>query len=103
MAEVMEGTCKHEYASKAKANAGLTTGIIGTSLAGLLTLGAMNNGNGLLGGILGGKPECQGVPHGELYNERKEQADFVELTNSTMSHKSQQTRRLTRIFSIFTR
>ena len=80
MAEVMEGTCKHEYASKAKANAGLTTGIIGTSLAGLLTLGAMNNGNGLLGGILGGKPECPGIPHGELYNERKEQADFVELT-----------------------
>ena len=79
MAEVMEGTCKHEYASKSKANAGLTTGIIGTSLAGLLTLGAMSNGNGILGGILGGKPD-PGVPHGELYNERKEQADFVELT-----------------------
>jgi hypothetical protein len=80
MAEVMEGTCKHEYASKAKANAGLTTGIIGTSLAGLLTLGAMSNGSGLLGGIVGGKPDCPGVPHGELYNERKEQADFVEIT-----------------------
>ena len=80
MAEVMEGTCKHEYASKAKANAGLTTGIIGTSLAGLLTLGAMSNGGGLLGGIVGGKPDCQAVPHGELYNERKEQADFVEVT-----------------------
>lgn len=26
MAEVMEGTCKHEYASKAKGNAGLTLG-----------------------------------------------------------------------------
>ena len=80
MAEVMEGTCKHEYASKAKANAGLTTGIIGTSLAGLLTLGAMSNGCGLLGGIVGGKPDCPSVPHGELYNERKEQADFVEVT-----------------------
>ena len=81
MAEVMEGTCKHEYASKAKANAGLTTGIICTSLAGLLTLGAMSNGNGLLGGIVGGKPDCpSSVPHGELYNERKEQADFVEVT-----------------------
>ena len=80
MAEVMEGTCKHEYASKAKANAGLTTGIIGTSLAGLLTLGAMSNGCGLLGGIVGGKPDCSSVPHGELYNERKEQADFVEVT-----------------------
>ena len=80
MAEVMEGTCKHEYASKAKANAGLTTGIIGTSLAGLLTLGAMGNGNGILGGLLGGKPECQGVPHGELYNERKETQDYIQLT-----------------------
>ena len=38
----------------------------------------MSNGNGLLGGIIGGKPDCPGVPHGELYNERKEQADFVE-------------------------
>ena len=37
-----------EYASNGKANAGLTTGIIGTSLAGLLTLGGMNGG-GLLG------------------------------------------------------
>jgi hypothetical protein len=81
MAEVMEGTCMHDkYASKAKANAGLTTGIIGTSLAGLLTLGAMNNGNGLLGGILGGKPNCPDVPHGELYNERKETQDYIELT-----------------------
>ena len=79
MAEVMEGTCKHEYASKAKANAGLTTGIIGTSLAGLMALGAI--GKGGLGGILGGNPDpCSGVPHGELYNERKEQSDFVELT-----------------------
>ena len=75
MAEVMESTCKHEYASKAKGNAGLTLGIIGTSLAGLMALG-----NGGIGNLIGGKPECQGVPHGELYNERKEQNDFVELT-----------------------
>ena len=33
-----------EYASNGKANAGLATGIIGTSLAGLLTLGGMNGG-----------------------------------------------------------
>lgn len=77
MAEVMEGM--HEkYASNAKGNAGLTLGIIGTSLAGLMALG---NGNGIAG-LLGGNKsqECAGVPHGELYNERKEQADFVELT-----------------------
>jgi hypothetical protein len=78
MAEVMENTCHHkEYASKAKANAGLTTGIIGTSLAGLLTLGVLGKGTGIMGGT---GPSCPGVPHGELYNERKEQADFVELT-----------------------
>lgn len=40
-----------EYASNGKANAGLTTGIIGTALAGLLWA---NGGNGGLGGILGG-------------------------------------------------
>ena len=78
MAEVMEHACQHkEYASKSKANAGLTTGIIGTSLAGLLTLGVLGKGSGLLGG---NGPACPGVPHGELYNERKEQADYVELT-----------------------
>jgi hypothetical protein len=81
MAEVMEGTCMydHKYASKAKANAGLTTGIIGTSLAGLMALGALGKGGGILG-IGGPGPSCPGVPHGELYNERKEQEDFVELT-----------------------
>ena len=73
----MEGTCTHkEYATKGKANAGLTLGIIGTSLAGLMALG-----NGGIGSLLGGGSQnCPGVPHGELYNERKEQADFVELT-----------------------
>lgn len=39
-----------EFASNGKANAGLATGIIGTTLGGLLTLG---NGTGLLGGIGG--------------------------------------------------
>jgi hypothetical protein len=77
MAEVMEGK---QYASNAKANAGLTTGIIGTSLAGLLTLGAMNGGKGLLGGLLGGGCPDPQVPTGDLYNERKETADYIELT-----------------------
>jgi hypothetical protein len=77
MAEVMEGACMHDkYASKAKGNAGLTLGIIGTSLAGLMALGG-----GGIGNLLGtGKPECPGVPHGELYNERKETQDFIALT-----------------------
>ena len=79
MAEVMENTCHHDkYATKAKANAGLTTGIIGTSLAGLMALGAIGKGGGLLN--LGGGCPNPGVPQGELYNERKEQEDYVELT-----------------------
>ena len=51
--------------------------IIGTALGGLLSLKS-----GLFNGILGGcgcQNEC-GVPHGELYNERKENEDYVELT-----------------------
>lgn len=45
-----------EYASNGKANAGLTTGIIGTSLAGLLWANGANGGGngGLLGGLFGG-------------------------------------------------
>ena len=75
----MENTCHHDkYATKAKANAGLTTGIIGTSLAGLLALGAIGKGGGLLN--LGGGCPNPGVPQGDLYNERKETEDYIELT-----------------------
>lgn len=51
--------------------------IIGTSLAGLLALRG-----GIFNGILGGgtpNPD-DGIPHGERYNERKEQEDYVALT-----------------------
>ena len=84
MAEVME---HKEYASNAKANAGLTTGIIGTSLAGLLAIKS-----GMLNGILGGGCGCNNtwnngcgdgnvnVPYGSLYNERKECQDYIDLT-----------------------
>jgi hypothetical protein len=44
------------YATNGKANAGLTLGIIGTSLAGLLA--ANGNGGGLFGGLLGGGNNC---------------------------------------------
>ena len=78
MAEVMNNEMHNQkhYASNAKANAGLTTGIIGTSLAGILALK-----DGLFNGLLGGSStkDCA-VPHGELYNERKEQEDYVALT-----------------------
>lgn len=57
--------------------------IIGTSLAGILALK-----DGLFNGLLGGgnnNTGCgcagyDGIPHGERYNERKEQEDYVALT-----------------------
>lgn len=77
MAEVVEGVMHKDIPSKGKVNGALTTGIIGTSLSGLLALGALGMGSG----IFGGKPNgCVNVPHGELYNERKETADYIELT-----------------------
>lgn len=39
------------YASKSVGNAGLVTGIVGTTLG---AINAMNNGGGILGGVLGG-------------------------------------------------
>ena len=47
------------YASNGKANAALTTGIIGTSGFGLSLLNALGNGGGILGALGGGaKPVC---------------------------------------------
>ena len=55
MAIVHDGT---NYATNGKANAALTTGIIGTSGFGLSLLNSLGNGGGL-GGLLGGaKPAC---------------------------------------------
>ena len=81
MAEVVEGV-KHmqEIPSKGKVNAALTTGIIGTSLSGLMALGALGIGTGVLGKGNGNNCPTSSVPHGELYNERKEQADYIEIT-----------------------
>lgn len=82
MAEVMEGVkhthdCK-EIPSMGKANAALTTGIIGTSLSGIMALGALGIGKGLFG--FGGNQSNPSVPSGDLYNERKETQDYIELT-----------------------
>ena len=81
MAEVMEG---HKIPSNAKVNGALTTGIIGTSLSGLLALGAIGMGSGIFGG---NKNQCPGVPTGDLYNERKETQDFIDLTKQFYEEK----------------
>ena len=55
--------------------------IIGTALGGIL---ALKDGlfNGLIGGGCNSNCGCSdaSVPHGERYNERKEQEDYVALT-----------------------
>lgn len=48
----------HNYATKGVANAGLTTGIIGTSLGALNALGGMGGLGGLLGGCWNGGAVC---------------------------------------------
>lgn len=81
MAEIMDAPQKH-YASNAKANAGLTLGIIGTSLAGLNIL---SNGGGL-GNLFGGgtnNTNCgcnAGITNEDLYIERKMCSDYIDTT-----------------------
>lgn len=82
MAEILETPQNCEKTpSNNKVNAALTTGIIGTSLSGLLALGVLGKG------VLGGNNQTQltdgtqcGLPYGSLYNERKTQQDYIELT-----------------------
>lgn len=66
-----------EYASKGIANAGLTTGIIGTALSGLLALGGNN--------ILGGRMAAIGVADGEHLVSRYE----LQLTQENAVLKAQ--------------
>lgn len=94
MAEVME----KEYASNGKANAALTTGIIGTSLAGLLTLG-----KGGLGNLFGcGNANTCGTPANvtteDLYVERKECQDYIDLTKQYYQGQLLNQRELTNAF-----
>ena len=54
MAEIIDnGHVAQQHIPNGKINAGLTLGIIGTSLAGLMALNG-NNGNGLLSSLFGG-------------------------------------------------
>ncbi len=88
MAEVIDnGMHTHEkFASNAKGNAGLTLGIIGTSLAGLMALGGMSNGQGILGGLFGGGQNSNNsnktytMTEEELFLERQQSKQYLETT-----------------------
>ena len=58
--------------------------IIGTALGGILAMK-----DGLFNGLFGGGPsrDCSGLPHGELYNERKEQADYIIDTSTLLTRE----------------
>ena len=84
MAEIIENKMPHEIPSMAKANAGLTLGIIGTALGALNTMGN-GNGGGLLSGIFGGgnQGNCSkiaGITNEELYIERSQAAEHLATT-----------------------
>lgn len=103
MAEVMEGTKHTHVPSEGKVNAALTTGIIGTSLSGLMALGGL--GKNLLGGNWNNctynQPtscEMSCITNGDLYNERKEQADYVELTKQFYENQIENQKQIDRNF-----
>ena len=85
MAEIIENKMEHHNVpSMAKANAGLTLGIIGTALGALNSLGN-GNGNGLLGGLFGNgcTGPCSknaGITNEELYIERSQAAEYLATT-----------------------
>ena len=68
-----------EFASNGKGNAALTTGIIGTSLGGLLTLG-----NGLLGGL--GRSACCNEDHfvNRYEMEKEKEISRLQMENSIL-------------------
>lgn len=82
MAEIIENKMDHhDVPSMAKANAGLTLGIIGTALG---ALNGFGNGNGLLSGLLGGcAGPCSknaGITNEELFIERSQAAEHLATT-----------------------
>lgn len=81
MAEIVDQSGKvHDVASNSKANAGLTTGIIGTSLAGLLTLGGLSGIGGLLGRPVCGCSQANDMTNEDLYLERKVADNYINVT-----------------------
>ena len=84
MAEIIENKNEHHNVpSMAKANAGLTLGIIGTALGALNTLGS-GNGSGLLSGLFGNNTgncsKIAGITNEELFIERTQAAEQLAVT-----------------------
>lgn len=100
MAEITDSNGHvHNVASNSKANAGLTTGIIGTSLAGLLALGGM----ACLGGGFGsrnasGQSQSNDMSAEDLYIERKQAQNYIDITKEYYEGRLANQRDLTNAF-----
>lgn len=93
MAEIIDNGMHKEYATNGKANAALSLGIIGTSIGGLMALGALGGGGNILSNLFGGNKcatnSCNpcgdtNTPYvmnaEELYLERQANANKLEAT-----------------------
>lgn len=105
MAEIVSGMTTthyepgHEFASNSKANAGLSLGIVGTALAGLTALG---------GGIWGmcngkqtsnsGSTQSAAMTEEDLYIERKQAQNYIDITKEFYEGKLQNQRDLADAF-----
>lgn len=123
MAEIIDQNGKmHDVASNSKANAGLTTGIIGTALSGLLALGGMGcmlggkgrngygwdgcpgyGGPGLVGpgygfGFNAGTSQALDMTNEDLYIERKQAQNFIDVTKEYYQGRLTNLRELTDAF-----
>lgn len=93
MAEVVETMHKTVVPSNTKVNGALTTGIIGTSLAGLLAVGGAS---GVLGNLFGGRQSNNsGLTNEDVYIERKQCQDYLEMTKQYYEGQATLNRSLT--------
>lgn len=100
MAEIItdQSGMKHEVASNSKANVGVALGSVGTGLGVLSAIGS-----GLLAGMRGGhRGGCGHRSEEELYNERKENADFITLTKQYYEGKIEENNKIdTSFFQLY--
>ena len=90
MAETVENA-NTEFASNSKGNTALTLGIIGTALGAMTALGG-----GLIAGLKG--RNSSGRTDEEVYNERKQQADYVEITKQYYQGKIDSQQQFAQLF-----
>lgn len=94
MAEIIETTQSH-VPSNGKVNAALTLGIIGTALA------AMNTTTGILPGLFGSRTvqtQNAGITNEELYLERSQCQNYLNITKQYYEGKMEGNERLTNAF-----